>query len=113
VVIEPAPFVERDHQHRVVQVSRRRQGVIGVGDEPLAEPDVGQRVVVGRRSVSLGVERRIHEADVGQHALFYGIEEWQGRDRDAEPLRVTGGNRCQNGKYFVPHSARNGRSRKK
>ena len=69
VIVEPAPLVEGDDQHRVVQVSGAGQGVIGVGDEPFAEPDVGQRVVIGRGAVALGVEGRVDEADVGQVPL--------------------------------------------
>jgi hypothetical protein len=37
VVVEPAPLVERHDEHGVVQVTRVRQRVVGVGDEPLAE----------------------------------------------------------------------------
>jgi hypothetical protein len=93
VVVEAAPLVERDHEHRVVQVSRRRQRVVGVGDEPLAEPDVGQRVVIGRRAVPLGVEGRVDETDVRQQALLDRVQERQRGDRDAEPLPVARGER--------------------
>src|SRR6185312_10816771 len=66
VIVEPAPLVKGDNQHGVVQISGAGQGVIGVGDEPFAEPDVGQRVVIGRCAVALGIEGGIDEADVRQ-----------------------------------------------
>ena len=114
VVVEAAPLVEGDHEHGVVQVAGVGQRVVGVGDEPLAEPDVGQRVVVGRGAVALGVERRVDEADVRQVPGGDGVDERRRGQRDARRRRCRrSANGCQNGRYLVPHSARNGRSRKK
>ena len=114
VVVEAAPLVERHDEHRVVQVTGVREGVVGVGDEPLAEPDVGQRVVVGGRAVALGVERGVDEADVGQVALGHRVDERRRGDRDAQRVGVdrrrtgarTGSTSCPTG----PGTAGHGRS---
>ena len=58
VVVEAAPLVERHDEDGVVEVTVVGQGVIGVGDEPFAEPDVAQRVVVARTSRSPRCRRR-------------------------------------------------------
>jgi hypothetical protein len=49
--------------------------MVGVGDEPLAEPDVPQRVIVPGRSRALVVEGRVDVADVRQRAVFTGRDE--------------------------------------
>ena len=46
VVEEAAPLVERDHEDGVVQVTRAGEGMVGVRDEPLAEPDIRKRMIV-------------------------------------------------------------------
>ncbi len=40
MVVEAAPFVERYDEYRVVEITVVGQRVVGVGDKPLAEPDV-------------------------------------------------------------------------
>jgi len=60
----------------------------GIGDEPLPEPDVGQRMVVGRGAVALGVECGVDEADVRKQAVRDGVEERQRGDGDPERVGV-------------------------
>ena len=50
---EPAPLIERDDEHRVVQVARVGEGVVDIRDEPLAAPDVRLGMVVGPGSSPL------------------------------------------------------------
>jgi hypothetical protein len=88
VIVEPAPLVEGDNQHGVVQVSGAGQGVISVGDEPFAEPDVGQRVVIGRCAIALGIEGGIDEADVRQVPLRHRVDERRGGNRDPDSVGV-------------------------
>jgi hypothetical protein len=90
VVVEATPLVIRNDKYRVVKIPVVGEGVVGVGDEPLAETDVGQRVVVGRSPVAFGVERRIDEAHVGQQTLGARVDERQGVERNADRVGVAG-----------------------
>ena len=91
VVEETAPLVEGDDEHRVVQVARTGEGVVGVGDEPFAAPDVGLGVVVTAGSVVGEGELGVDEADIRKQSLGHGVEEGQGIDRDAENVGVASG----------------------
>ena len=87
--------------------------MIGVGDEPFAEPDIGQRVVIGGCAIALGVEGGIDEADVREGFRRHRVDERRVVTGIPTASVSSAAKGCQNGKYFVPHSARKGMSRKK
>ena len=70
VVEEAAPLVVDDEQGPAAVVRRGHEGVDHVSHERLAQPDVAQRVLVGRQPVPSPAvaERRIDDRDVGQRA---------------------------------------------
>ena len=90
VVVEATPLVVGHDEHSVVEIPVVGEGVVSIGDEPLAETDVGQRVIVGRGSVAFGVERRIDEAHVGQQALGARVDERQRVEGNADRVGVAG-----------------------
>jgi hypothetical protein len=48
------PFIECHDEDRLVEIAIVSQGVVGVGDEALAETDVALRVIVTGRPGALG-----------------------------------------------------------